>query len=609
MELLDLKRVFDLAPGQWGLRGDPYLWQELEHAFAHLQLPRTSQSIDALLTDLYTNLVGEAPVTGRRPYISRYAGGGMSSGTIEASFWLEHGFPELKRRMLELLPTQPGYAGVEDRSAAQLRSALLGLAVGDALGVPVEFQPRRALQQQPVVGMRAQGTHRQPAGTWSDDASLTFCLAEAIAAGFSLKKVADNSRRWYEEAYWTPHCRVFDIGNLTRDALQRMKAIPGLLRAGGTDEYSNGNGSLMRILPLAFYQEDIPLPERFQLIADVSAITHGHVRSAIACFLYLEMARHLRAGLAPYRAYAQLCMEATTQLQALNIPENEVAPFTRILSGDLATVPEEEIHSSGYVLHTLEAALWCLLRYNTFADTVLAAVNLGEDTDTTGAVVGGLAGICYGAATIPQQWLEVLVRRSDIENLATRMAAGPGTAPVVAAGPPPLPQQRPIANSYWATPAVLGCEYPGDLNPEAARVKLTALLAAGITDFFDLTEAHELNAYEPLLQQLAAERRAKVFYHRFPIRDVQVPTPKTLEAILKSLADAVAAGRKAAVHCWGGVGRTGTVIGCYLVRHEQLSGSEALAHLAQQWKGVAKSHRKPHTPETAAQFQLVESFK
>ncbi|MBO0357864.1 ADP-ribosylglycohydrolase family protein [Hymenobacter sp. BT186] len=307
---------------------------------------------------------------------------------------------------------------------SQLRAALLGLAVGDALGVPVEFQSRAARKTDPVVHMRAYGTHNQPAGTWSDDASLTFCLAEAIADGFTLRKLAHKCCRWYYEKLWTPHGAVFDIGITTREALYKFYTNPeGSPLAGGTDEYSNGNGALMRILPLAFYKPDAPLSSRFLLISDVSAITHGHVRSAIACFLYLEIARHLLAGLTPAAAYSQLCQDAPTQLQQLHLPAAEIQQFDYLLTGRVADLPEQLIRSGGYVMHTLEASLWCLLRYSTYAETVLAAVNLGDDTDTTGAVTGGLAGIYYGEAAIPPEWLAVLARRPDIENLAARTAA------------------------------------------------------------------------------------------------------------------------------------------------------------------------------------------
>ncbi|WBA43304.1 ADP-ribosylglycohydrolase family protein [Hymenobacter canadensis] len=309
-----------------------------------------------------------------------------------------------------------------DASETQLRAALLGLAVGDALGVPVEFQSRAARRLDPVVHMRAYGTHHQPAGTWSDDASLTFCLAEAIADGYTVGKLAENCCRWYYKNFWTPHGRVFDIGITTREAIQQLKADDDLIMAGGTDEYSNGNGALMRILPLAFYQTALPLKERFQLLFEASAVTHGHIRSAVACFLYLEMARHLRAGFTPAEAYAQLCAEALVQLRELAVPPGETAHFERVLNGGLADLPISAINSGGYVMHTLEASFWCLLRHETYAETVLAAVNLGDDTDTTGAVTGGLAGLYYGEAAIPPEWLQVLARRPDIEDLAHRVA-------------------------------------------------------------------------------------------------------------------------------------------------------------------------------------------
>ncbi|MBF9238391.1 ADP-ribosylglycohydrolase family protein [Hymenobacter sp. BT683] len=486
---------------------------------------------------------------------------------------------------------------------SQLRSALLGLAVGDALGVPVEFQSRAVRRRDPVTGMRAYGTHHQPAGTWSDDASLTFCLAEALADGYSVRRLADHCARWYQDAFWTPHGRVFDIGITTREALQRLQNLPQEASplVGGRDEMSNGNGALMRVLPLAFYQAQAPLAVRFRRIADAAAVTHGHLRSALACFLYLELAAHLRAGLTPAVAYARLCEDAPAQFEELQLPAGEAALFARFLGGQLASVPEAAIASSGYVLHTLEAAVWCLLRHATYAETVLAAVNLGDDTDTTGAVAGGLAGLCYGEGGIPVEWHGALARRADIEDLAHRAAVG---CVAVQVAPP-----RPIPNSYWATPSVLGCEYPGDRTAALAQAKLKALLDVGITDFFDLTEAHELTPYEPWLQELADQQGIVVRYQRYPIRDVDVPTPAVLEEALAALADSVAAGRKAAVHCWGGVGRTGTVLGCYLVRAHQVSGAEALASIAREWQGVEKSHRVPQSPETAAQCRLVECFE
>lgn len=311
------------------------------------------------------------------------------------------------------------------------RAALLGLAVGDALGVPVEFIGREVRRRDPVATMRGYGTHHQPPGTWSDDSSLTFCLAETLATvGYD---VADTARRfvqWQDEAYWTAHGRVFDIGIATAEALQRLRRGVAPQQAGGKDEYSNGNGSLMRILPLTFALLDMPVAERFQAVRGVSSITHGHIRSIMACFIYVELARHLLLGLDTQAAYSAMQLEVNDFFKTAGIgSELELRQFHRILEnpyGDyviqpLATLPEAEIKSSGYVVHTLEAALWCLLTHDTYAATVLAAVNLGDDTDTTGAVAGGLAGLAYGEAAIPAEWLAVLARRADIEDLATRL--------------------------------------------------------------------------------------------------------------------------------------------------------------------------------------------
>lgn len=318
--------------------------------------------------------------------------------------------------------------------SAQTRAALLGLAVGDALGVPVEFAPRAARQHDPVVDMRAYGTHHQPAGTWSDDSSLTFCLAETLArpGGRSgppdLADFARRSINWLYQSYWTAHGETFDVGNATRTAIDRLQRGIEPTKAGPSSEFDNGNGALMRILPLAFHEtwraENLDLNAAWTLTENVASVTHGHPRSTLGCFLYLLVARGLLAGLSPAEAFTQMRKLANPWLENGSIPAVVEEKYYRwwVLSGTLPDQPESKIASSGYVVHTLEAALWCLLRHDTYAATVLAAVNLGDDTDTTGAVAGGLAGLAYGEAAIPAEWLAVLARRADIEDLAKRLA-------------------------------------------------------------------------------------------------------------------------------------------------------------------------------------------
>ncbi len=309
--------------------------------------------------------------------------------------------------------------------------ALLGVAVGDALGVPAEFVSRELRDERPVVDMRAYGTHNQPAGTWSDDTSLTLCLADMLCGSFSLEALAGNFINWQQHGLFTARGHVFDIGIATSQAIHRLRTGTPPTLAGGADEYSNGNGSLMRILPLVFYTRQMTIEERFRYTRNVSSLTHRHIRSVIACFIYLEYARLLLDGVEKHAALHQLQDSLPAFLITCEgVTEEELNRFHRILalrvgrydpSPPLAQLPRGEIYSDGYVLHTLEASLWCLLNTATYAEAVLTAVNMGSDTDTTAAVTGGLAGILYGANSIPPEWLAVLARRSYIEELAGRM--------------------------------------------------------------------------------------------------------------------------------------------------------------------------------------------
>lgn len=307
------------------------------------------------------------------------------------------------------------------KTNSQIKSALFGVAIGDAVGVPVEFKSRRTISENPVKDMLGYGTYNLPPGTFSDDSSLTFCLAEALTQDFDLNCIGENFVKWCYQNYWTPRGEVFDIGNATREAIDRIAngVRPDL--AGGIDVSSNGNGSLMRILPLLFYILDKPIEERYEITKQVSSITHGHIRSIIACFYYLEFARKIFLGGDKFEIYKKLQIEITNHLASLSINVSEAALFDRLLKQDIQELTEENIFSSGYVLHTLEASIWCLLKTDTYEEAVLKAVNLGEDSDTTGAVAGGLAGLLYGFETIPEHWMAQLARKEDIENLAERL--------------------------------------------------------------------------------------------------------------------------------------------------------------------------------------------
>lgn len=299
-------------------------------------------------------------------------------------------------------------------------SGLMGLCIGDALGVPVEFTSRAERIASPVTSMLDYGTWDVPPGTWSDDSSLTFCLAECLCNGFSLDAIANSFSRWYHEAYWTARGEVFDIGNTTFLAIANWKQGIPPLQAGGKTENSNGNGSLMRILPMAYCHKSLTFAELISRVHQVSCITHAHMRSQIACGIYISIAVCLLQGVDPQAAYLQ-GLENIRQIYSTSEYALEMPHFSRVFSGEIDNLPLEEIRSSGYVIDTLEASLWCLLNSSDYAEAVLKAVNLGGDTDTTAAVTGGLAGIYYGVENIPSEWVEQIARKEDIINLAERL--------------------------------------------------------------------------------------------------------------------------------------------------------------------------------------------
>ncbi|HIK04946.1 MAG TPA: ADP-ribosylglycohydrolase family protein [Trichormus sp. M33_DOE_039] len=306
-------------------------------------------------------------------------------------------------------------------TATKTLSGLMGLCVGDALGVPVEFTSRAELAQSPVTKMLGYGTWNQPPGTWSDDSSLTFCLAESLCRGYSIDAIAHSFWRWYKAAYWTPRGEVFGIGESTYAVIMRLNQGVPPLEAGGTSEMSNGNGSLMRILPMAYCHQNLAFPELITRVHQVSCITHAHVRSQMACGIYISIAVALLKGANPQGAYLQ-GLENIQKVYTADEYLLEKPHFERVFSGEIAQLPITQINSDGYVIDTLEASLWCLLNSSTYAEAVLKAVNLGGHTDTTAAVTGGLAGIYYGVEGIPQQWFNQIARKQDIINLAHRFA-------------------------------------------------------------------------------------------------------------------------------------------------------------------------------------------
>lgn len=300
----------------------------------------------------------------------------------------------------------------------KVQACFLGLAVGDALGVPVEFRDRSYFRDHPVKEMLGYGTWNQPPGTWSDDSSLAFCLAQSLLRGYDLNDVAKKFVDWHYEGYWGAHHKCFDIGGATRAAIIALKKGESPLFSGGLDEDSNGNGSLMRIAPAAFYFSRVSDDELYQRVKEVSSITHGHFRSVFSCYVFCKFLIELSHGqdkTLSLRNVGKAIRDFSINKQ---FNPGEIKRFERILDGSIVEADESSIHGSGYVLHTLEAAIWCFMTTDNYREAVLKAVNLGDDTDTTACVTGALAGLYYGREAIPAEWLNILARKNDIMKLS-----------------------------------------------------------------------------------------------------------------------------------------------------------------------------------------------
>ena len=301
------------------------------------------------------------------------------------------------------------------------KNGIMGLVVGDALGVPYEFNYREDLKLYPCVDMIGYGTHNVEEGSWSDDSSMTLATLDSLRNGYNPKDIMEKFIRWYRYDEYTPFGQVFDIGMSTADALDNYRNTKDITTCGLSDEYNNGNGSLMRILPLCIYlvEQNTPLDEAIKKVHEVSSLTHAHMCSKVACGIYYFLVKEIM--LAQDDLYTLL---QNGIAKAFNYyQDNEELPEFQRLQ-DLTTfqqLPEEEIYSGGYVVDSLEASLWCLLNNSNYEETVLTAVNLGSDADTTAAIAGGLAGLYYTYDHIPSDWLSKIKRREYIEELCEDM--------------------------------------------------------------------------------------------------------------------------------------------------------------------------------------------
>ncbi len=306
----------------------------------------------------------------------------------------------------------------------KMTAMLIGHAMADAIGVPVEFSKRAHLKKNPVTGILEYGTYHQPAGTWSDDTSLSIAAMESISrlGKIDYADIMKNFVEWYEHDKFTANDVIFDVGNTTAQAIENFMLGITPLECGPTNESTSGNGSLMRIFPVAAYlylkRGNNFDADAMQTVHNFSRITHGSYSCQMSCGVYSLIAAEIFDGQDLKKAILSGINKAKNFYGNLREFEEAAQRLARIFDANFANLPEEEISSRGYVIASLESALWCLLNTDNYKDLVLKAVNLGGDTDTIGAIAGGLAGAFYGLEEIPAEWLSALKKKSYLEKIA-----------------------------------------------------------------------------------------------------------------------------------------------------------------------------------------------
>lgn len=309
---------------------------------------------------------------------------------------------------------------------------LYGLAVADALGVPYESEELSAMRENPCTGMVGFGHHNQPAGSWSDDTSMTLCMADSLCKDFDLNDMMRKFSQWRNKHFYTATGVVFDSGRCCRKAISRyMDGVPAEF-CGDSTFNGNGNGALMRMLPVALYQcrfspgDDDHLESFLEPIHAASSLTHAHTIGLICCGLYALTLRELLYNTDSKKTLTDIAQSAFDKGKLaythindefaayINDPKYFDDPVKLIMRA------EEELPTWGYALNTWNIALWSLMTTDNYRDCVLKAVNLGGDADTDASVAGAIAGVIYGKDAIPMEWVNALLNKPLLDQIAEK---------------------------------------------------------------------------------------------------------------------------------------------------------------------------------------------
>lgn len=459
-----------------------------------------------------------------------------------------------------------------ESEAERLEGAIWGHLVGDALGVPYEFLPPEAIRE---VIFGARGTHGRPPGTWSDDGSLMLALLDSLVAwdgdgGRTLVRFdpADQAlriRRWFDEGAYTPGGEgCFDVGNATRAAIEAFRAGVPAEDAGSTLPNALGNGSLMRILPVALAGRGLDDATLVAWAVTASAVTHGAPLARVACALYVLLATRLFQT--PDQPAAALT-GAREALQAQVAGGPLEGALGELLAWDRRT-------GGGHVADAFWSAWEALAGADSYAAAVTRAVRLGHDTDTTAAIAGGLAGIRWGIGGIPQAWLAAMRGRDLVGPLVDRLLARDGwrtsTTNPLRVDWVPLADVPGLASAPGAVGMTLlpgkrrhGYSGPHWRDPAADARRLRDVHRCDT--FVLLVEDVDL-AMSRAWGTLPALEGVGIRVIRHPVPDLDVPgDPVAYRATLDDMLARIRGGERVVVACRGGLGRTGTAVACLLV--------------------------------------------
>ena len=300
---------------------------------------------------------------------------------------------------------------------------ILGFAIGDAMGVPIEFCNREDLLNNPVTKMQGYGQYSVPKGTWSDDTAMTLATIDSLT---KCPKIDYNDMmkrycNWINKGMYTVDGVVFDVGNTTRYALAKyMEGEVPPSKCGLTSINSNGNGSLMRMLPIAYYcyKNNLNEEQIAFLAKTLSSLTHAHPISQLGCYLYIMYVIFLLQGYDKKDSYFKL-----RSIDLDLFKKDTINYYSNILEKDISLFNIDDIKSTGYVVDTLEAVLWSILNTSSYKEAIIVAINLGDDTDTVGAITGSIAGLIYGSKDIPNTWSSKLRNIDFIKKLCSKFEA------------------------------------------------------------------------------------------------------------------------------------------------------------------------------------------